>query len=178
MQQLKIEFAMPNPIPQYGFLVRYREVGTTDYTDVEPYPTSSPVIINVPDNKNWEGTIQSYCGDKNTSEPVAWTASSGGGSDPNATIMLPIRNSTPNELLVEVDGQPQGVPAGMIQSFPIKIGGSSTIRITGGNGEGSAYMFVLYSDLWGTNVNSYPLINGADSVIPYSEEVVGYDITP
>jgi hypothetical protein len=64
MQTLTLNFTIPGAIPQNGYVLKYRQKGSSDpYTQVFPNPTSSPVVIsNLPDKINFEGSIMADCG--------------------------------------------------------------------------------------------------------------------
>lgn len=74
MATLQIDFTAPTPVPANGFVVKYRQVGTTPYTTVFPNPTSSPVIITIPSGTSYEGTIKSDCGNSSTSPEFSFIA--------------------------------------------------------------------------------------------------------
>lgn len=74
MAVIRITFTEHNPAPAFGYVVKYREVGTLLYTTVTPNPTSSPVDITVLDGKNWEGTVQAHCDNSTISPAANWTA--------------------------------------------------------------------------------------------------------
>lgn len=62
MANLTINFTTDNN-PTEGYIVKYRQTGTTQYTTVTPNPTSSPVTITgLGAGVSYEGTIQPYCG--------------------------------------------------------------------------------------------------------------------
>lgn len=73
MSNIKIVFSAPSPVPSLGYVVKYREVGTTTWSTVSPNPTASPVYISVPDGKNWEGTIASQCDGSTLSSEEVWS---------------------------------------------------------------------------------------------------------
>jgi hypothetical protein len=61
MATLTLSFNSDNN-PTNGYIVKYRQVGTTQYTTVTPNPTSSPVIIgSLGAGVTYEGTIQADC---------------------------------------------------------------------------------------------------------------------
>lgn len=52
-----------NNNPTNGYIVKYRQTGTTQYTTVTPNPTGSPVLITgLGAGLSYEGTIQADCG--------------------------------------------------------------------------------------------------------------------
>jgi hypothetical protein len=62
MATLTLSFNSDNN-PTNGYIVKYRQVGTTQYTTVTPNPRSSPVIIgSLGSGVTYEGTIQADCG--------------------------------------------------------------------------------------------------------------------
>jgi hypothetical protein len=62
MATLTLSFVSNNN-PTNGYIVKYREVGTSQYTTVTPNPTGSPVLISsLGAGVSYEGTIQADCG--------------------------------------------------------------------------------------------------------------------
>jgi len=62
MATLTLSFTSDNN-PTNGYIVKYREVGTTQYTTVTPNPKSAPVLISgLGSGVTYEGTIQADCG--------------------------------------------------------------------------------------------------------------------
>lgn len=62
MATLTLAFVSTNN-PTNGYIVKYRQVGTTQYTTVTPNPTSSPILITgLGAGLTYEGTIQADCG--------------------------------------------------------------------------------------------------------------------
>jgi len=62
MATITINFSTTNN-PTYGYIVKYRQVGTVPYTTVTPNPTTSPILITgVGSGLSYEGTIQADCG--------------------------------------------------------------------------------------------------------------------
>lgn len=62
MATLTINFTSNNN-PTNGYIVKYRQVGTSQYTTVSPNPTGSPVLITgLGAGMSYEGTIQADCG--------------------------------------------------------------------------------------------------------------------
>src|SRR4051812_23728310 len=62
MSTLTVSFVPPDIRPATGYIVKYRAVGTSDYTSVAPNPTISPIRIpGVDMSKAYEGTIQAVC---------------------------------------------------------------------------------------------------------------------
>jgi hypothetical protein len=62
MPQITLNFTTNNN-PTKGYIVKYREVGTSQYTIISPNPTSSPIIITgLGSGLSYEGTIQADCG--------------------------------------------------------------------------------------------------------------------
>jgi hypothetical protein len=62
MATLTINFQTTNN-PTNGYIVKYRQTGTTQYTTVTPNPMNSPVIIQgLGSGASYEGTIQADCG--------------------------------------------------------------------------------------------------------------------
>jgi len=70
-----VNFTGSNPAPSNGYIVGYREAGTTDpYVYVVPNPTSSPVTItNVPVCEDIEVVVQSQCDNSQVSSPQTTT---------------------------------------------------------------------------------------------------------
>lgn len=61
--------------PTNGYIVKYRQVGTTTYTTLQPYPTTLPIIISpVGAGVSYEGTIQPWCGGNQYGTLATWTA--------------------------------------------------------------------------------------------------------
>lgn len=74
MATLTISFTPPVSAPSDGYLVNYREVGASVYSQVTPNPTSSPVVITGLDaTKAYEGFIQAVCDGTHISIPVPFT---------------------------------------------------------------------------------------------------------
>ena len=62
MATLTLSFTTDNN-PTNGYVVKYRETGTSQYTTVTPNPMSSPVTISgLLGGTTYEGTIQGDCG--------------------------------------------------------------------------------------------------------------------
>lgn len=62
MATLTISFNSDNN-PTYGYIVKYRQVGTVPYTTVTPNPMGSPILISsLGAGVSYEGTIQADCG--------------------------------------------------------------------------------------------------------------------
>jgi hypothetical protein len=75
MSTLTITFTPPATAPANGYIVQYRQVGTTPYTTVSPNPTASPVVITgVDGSESWEGLIQADCGSGFSSDALPFTA--------------------------------------------------------------------------------------------------------
>lgn len=75
MPTLTIDFTVPSPVPTNGFVVKYRAVGTSTYTTMNPNPTNSPIVITgVAAGTSIEGTIKSDCGNSSTSPEYSFTA--------------------------------------------------------------------------------------------------------
>lgn len=72
-QIITVIFDTPGTPPALGYIVRYREVGTSVWNQVTPNPTSSPVNITVPSGKSWEGTVQAMCSNSSISSPQYWS---------------------------------------------------------------------------------------------------------
>lgn len=70
MATLRLEFVPPTPAPSNGYLVQYRQVGTTTYSTLSPNPTASPIVINGLSVGQYEGSVQSICGVGDLSSPV------------------------------------------------------------------------------------------------------------
>lgn len=63
LKTLNISFTAPSPIPQNGYRVKWRVVGTSTYTTaVGPFVSSPALVTNVPACENVEGTIEAVCG--------------------------------------------------------------------------------------------------------------------
>lgn len=61
-KSIQIEFTEPDIKPAKGYIVKYRIVGTTEYTTLTPNPMSSPVVIPyILSCSNVEGTIATNC---------------------------------------------------------------------------------------------------------------------
>lgn len=58
---LTVSFTPPATAPALGYVVLYRPVGSSAYTQVGPNPTTGPVVIPVTPGIDYEGTIQSEC---------------------------------------------------------------------------------------------------------------------
>lgn len=62
MSSLTIEFDIPSPPSTNGYIIKYRPKGSTlPYNTV--HATTSPVVITDIEKKDYEGIIQSDCGD-------------------------------------------------------------------------------------------------------------------
>ena len=62
MATLTINFTSDND-PSLGYIIKYRQVGTTQYTKVDQNPKSSPILIQgLGSGVTYEGTIQGDCG--------------------------------------------------------------------------------------------------------------------
>jgi hypothetical protein len=63
LKTLQISFTAPNPVPDNGYRVKWRVVGTTTYTTATGPFTNSPVVLNnIPACENVEGTVEAVCG--------------------------------------------------------------------------------------------------------------------
>ena len=63
LKTLRISFTAPNPVPDNGYRVKWRVVGTSTYTTATGPFTSSPVTLNnIPSCENVEGTVEAVCG--------------------------------------------------------------------------------------------------------------------
>lgn len=75
MANLTINFVTTNN-PTNGYVVKYRQVGTTAYTTVSPNPTGTPVLITgLGAGASYEGTIQADCGSGQYGSVSTFTAS-------------------------------------------------------------------------------------------------------
>lgn len=73
MKRLVVDFDVPAVNPPQYYRVQYREVGG-DWNTLSPNPTTSPAYITVPEGKNWEGTVEAFCGPSSGfSEPIPWS---------------------------------------------------------------------------------------------------------
>lgn len=62
MATLTLAFETTNN-PTNGYLVKYRQVGTNQYTTMTPNPMNSPILITgLGSGVSYEGTIQADCG--------------------------------------------------------------------------------------------------------------------
>lgn len=62
MATLTLSFSSDNN-PTNGYIVKYRQIGTIEYTTVTPNPASSPIQIqSLGAGVSYEGTIQADCG--------------------------------------------------------------------------------------------------------------------
>lgn len=62
MATLTLSFTSDNN-PTNGYIVKYRQVGTIEYSTVTPNPTSSPIQIqSLGAGVTYEGTIKADCG--------------------------------------------------------------------------------------------------------------------
>lgn len=74
MARLFIKFT-PTNNPSKGFIVKYRQVNTLEYTTITPNPASSPIEINnLGAGVGYEGTIQADCGNGQYGVIVPFTA--------------------------------------------------------------------------------------------------------
>jgi hypothetical protein len=74
MATLTITFSSDNN-PTNGYIVKYRQVGTTQYTKIEQNPTGSPIIITgLGSGVTYEGTIQGDCGNGQYGATSTFTA--------------------------------------------------------------------------------------------------------
>lgn len=72
MPTLTLTFTEASPVPPFGYVVRYREVGTPLYWKIEPNPTHSPIQIVVPAGKKWEGSIRAQMDENTLCDPKPW----------------------------------------------------------------------------------------------------------
>ena len=73
-KSIQIDFQEPSIKPANGYIVKYRVIGTTEYTTLTPNPMGSPVVIpNVPSCQNVEGTIATNC-DGNEGQKISFVA--------------------------------------------------------------------------------------------------------
>lgn len=76
-KSIQVEFTEPEIKPANGYIVKWRIVGTTDYTTLTPNPKGSPVVIpNVPACVNVEGTVATSC-DSGIGSTMSFVASTG-----------------------------------------------------------------------------------------------------
>jgi hypothetical protein len=77
MAKLTLSFKFP-PAPQfnYGYTLRYRKVGTTEYTTY-PWTVYDMVSFEVEDNSRYEGDLRGDCGDGTFTMRIPWTAEAG-----------------------------------------------------------------------------------------------------
>lgn len=62
MATLTLTFTSDNN-PTKGYIVKYREVNTSQYTTLTPNPTGSPILITgLGAGLSYEGTVQADCG--------------------------------------------------------------------------------------------------------------------
>lgn len=63
LKTLQISFTAPNPVPDNGYRVKWRVVGTTTYTTATGPFVNSPITLNnIPSCENVEGTVEAVCG--------------------------------------------------------------------------------------------------------------------
>ena len=63
LKTLQINFTAPNPVPDNGYRVKWRVVGTTTYINVLGPFVNSPILLNnIPSCENIEGTVEAVCG--------------------------------------------------------------------------------------------------------------------
>jgi hypothetical protein len=73
-RSVQIDFTEPAIRPANGYTVKWRVIGTTEWTTLSPNPTASPAIIPyVPDCVNIEGTVATLC-DGITGSTVSFVA--------------------------------------------------------------------------------------------------------
>lgn len=74
-RSLVLNFTPPTPAPANGYRVKWRVVGTTQYTTAAGPFTSSPITLtNIPACDNIEGTIESSCSTTSFSAPASFSA--------------------------------------------------------------------------------------------------------
>lgn len=74
-RSLVLNFTPPSPAPANGYRVKWRVVGTTQYTTASGSFTSSPITLTgIPACENIEGTIESSCSVSSFSAPATFSA--------------------------------------------------------------------------------------------------------
>jgi hypothetical protein len=74
-RSLVLNFTAPSPAPGNGYRVKWRVVGTTNYTTATGPFTSSPITLTgIPACDNIEGTIESSCTSTSFSAPANFSA--------------------------------------------------------------------------------------------------------
>lgn len=75
-RNLVLNFAPPSPAPANGYRVKWRVVGTTNYTTATGPFTSSPITLTaIPACENIEGTIEGSCSSTAFTAPASFSAS-------------------------------------------------------------------------------------------------------
>lgn len=100
MSTVSINFTEVIPTPVNGYIVKYRQVGTSSYTTLTPNQTSSPITITGLTGGAYEGTINSECGDSSDSSGIYFTA--GNFSTCGNTITYPGGSGFPSSLIVDL----------------------------------------------------------------------------
>lgn len=63
LKTLQVTFTAPNPVPDNGYRVKWRVVGSSTYTTaVGPFVNSPITLSNIPACENVEGTVEAVCG--------------------------------------------------------------------------------------------------------------------
>lgn len=103
-RSLVLNFTPPTPAPANGYRVKWRVVGTTQYTTAAGPFTSSPITLtNIPACDNIEGTIESSCSTTSFSAPASFSANKitalGCGSSVNRSQTTTTFYTYPKELV-------------------------------------------------------------------------------
>lgn len=101
MSTLTINFTPSDPTPVDGYIIKYRQVGTINYTTLSPNPTGSPAIITGLSGTAYEGIIMTECNSDLDSSGIPFTA----GSSINCGIVYKYDASQPifpSETIVNV----------------------------------------------------------------------------
>lgn len=82
-------------VPANGFIVKYRQIGSSNYTLVSPNPTSSPVVITGIDNtKAFEGYVESSCTQSFTSTISKFSAGTFSYLNPFDYLVIRYKNNS------------------------------------------------------------------------------------
>lgn len=77
--RLTVNFTPVSPAPSLGYMVEYRQVGTTDYIQLSPNPTTSPInITSIVSGVAYEGYITSSCNPGSISNSVYFNTNNNG----------------------------------------------------------------------------------------------------
>src|SRR6187551_3782472 len=100
MNTITINFIPCIPAPAGGFVVRYRIVGETDYTEVGPF-TESPIVFEAEGDPGacYEGVLFSDCGGGKTGDEIAWSECA-----PSASESAPSESPQPPDNVTVING--------------------------------------------------------------------------